>query len=240
MRVSCSLISSLIWLAGQSHSAPIRGLGLGNNYEILGGTPTSKALPVKGGLNDSLLGGLLGDSKSGGVLGGSESGKLLTVTGYNGGDSLISTNGLLGAASLKKRLSLPLIGDLGSFDGFKTKVELMAAGVGSKLSGLLRKRDIAPALTSTLSHVPIIGYMPGFGTLPAASTLPGISSLPGINFFSGLGTSPSSSNPISSLEGPVPAASPSTTATVLSPTDKSSAALSGIFSKLPGAMESAI
>ncbi|WAR63600.1 hypothetical protein PtB15_17B200 [Puccinia triticina] len=227
MRVSYSFVSTVILLAGRSQSAPILGLDgglLNTNDPLIGGlTHTLNALPATGELTNGLLAvskegstevlstnGLLGQpevtdvlavSKSNSLLGGSKSGGLLNLSGYNGGDSILKTHGLLGNSSLKKRLSLPLIGELGSLDGFEAKAKSMASAVGSKLGGLFRRNSniqstlpaVTPAVSSALSKVPLVGYMPGIPKLPAASTLPGINVIPGLNLIPGLGSTTAAS-----------------------------------------------
>ena len=222
MRVSSCFISAVILLAGQSQSAPIFGLDgglLSTNDQLLGGlTHTVNALPVTGELTHGLLGvsndgstearstdGLLGESKledvlnapkTNSLLGGSQSGGLLNLSGYDGGSSLLKTHGLLGESSLRKRISLPLIGELGSFNGFASKAKSITSSVGSKLGGLLRRRDTRsslPSLNSVLSKIPGVGYLPGVPNIPALSSLPGISDIPGLNLVPGLGSTTAAS-----------------------------------------------
>jgi hypothetical protein len=194
---------------------------LGTNLDqLLGGlTHTIKGVPVAGQLTNGLLGvskdgasaGLLttndvdGESKLAEVLEaskpdsaveGSQSGELLTTSGKDDTDSLLDTHGLLGKLPLKKRFSLPLIGEVGAFDGFTTKAKSMASDLGSKLSGILRKRSTQPSLpspTSLLNNLPFIGYIPGMPTLPAISSLPVVRNIPGLALIPGLGTTSAAS-----------------------------------------------
>ncbi|EFP81450.1 hypothetical protein PGTUg99_025471 [Puccinia graminis f. sp. tritici] len=223
MRVSCSLVSTVILLAGQSQSAPILGLDgglLSTNLQLLGGlTHTIEGVPVAGQLTNGLLGvsndgtsaGLLttdgpdGGSKLAEVLEaskpdslveGSKSGESSTIPGKDGSDSLLDTHGLLGESSLNKRFSLPLIGEVGVFDGFTTKAKFMASDLGSKLNGILRRRTAqssSPSAISALRNMPFIGYMPGAPNLPAISTLPFVRSAPGLALIPGLGTTSAAS-----------------------------------------------
>ncbi|EFP81451.1 hypothetical protein PGT21_033180 [Puccinia graminis f. sp. tritici] len=222
MHVSCSVISAAILLAGQSQSAPILGLDdglLSTNLQLLGGlTHTIEGVPVAGQLTNGLLGvsndgtsaGLLtthgpdGGSKLAEVLEaskpdslveGSKSGGLLTVSGKDGSDSLLDTHGLFGKSTLRKRFSLPLIGEVAVFDGFTTKAKSMASDLGSKLSGILRKRSTQPlpSPTSLLSNLPVVGYIPGMPALPAISSLPVVRNIPGLALIPGLGTTSAAS-----------------------------------------------
>ncbi|KAA1133191.1 hypothetical protein PGTUg99_025419 [Puccinia graminis f. sp. tritici] len=271
MRVSYSLVSTVILLAGQSQSAPILGLDgglLSTNLQPLSGlTHTIKGVPVAGQLTNGLLGefkdgasaGLLttdgpdGGSKLAEVLEvlkpdslveGSKSGDLLTLSGYNGRDSLLETHGLFGKSPLKKRFSLPLIGEVGVFDGFTTKAKSMASDLGSKLSGILRRRSTLPSLpspTSALGNMPFVGYIPGMPSLPAMSTLPFVRSIPGLGLVPGLGSTTAASGLGATANNIASAHRTATEAALDGPMNSINSAFLGTwggFSKAPTAVDS--
>lgn len=271
MRVSYSLVSTVILLAGQSRPAPIIGLDgglLSTNLQLLGGlTNTIKAVPVAGQMTNGLLGvskdgasaglittdGLHGDSKLAEVLEaskpdssveGSRSGELLTISGKDGSDSLLDTHGLLGQPPLKKRFSLPLIGEVGAFDGFTTKAKSMASDLGSKVSGILRRRSIQPSsasATSALSNIPGIGYIPGMPNLPAMSTLPFVGSIPGLGLVPGLGSTTAASGLGATVSNVASAHKTATEAALDGPMNGINSAFLGTwggFSKAPTALGS--
>lgn len=207
MRVSCPLISTIILLADQSQSAPILGPNRLESHDGLVGRMTHSVmiLPATGGLNN----GLLGKWKSDGLSGGSPAGKLLTGTGGSAHAALVSPTGLSGEPTLKKPLSLPLINELRSFaGGAGTKAQSMTSGLGSKLNGLLPKRDTFSAVDAALEKTPFIGYLPGMAKLPAIPSLPIIRDIPGMSLIPGLGTTKAPSGLVAGLTQPILAALP--------------------------------